>query len=163
RGELTYFQSSTLQLRIADSRAIERLAVHADIAGNVALVLVAPDGTAVNLGRTWSPVTFGIDTLSIESLDALRGHSAAGTWPQPIVERNRIAGSRMRSGGSLGSPEFEGDVADLVVTSGTSTRRWRGTFGQFAGGLSTPEAIGGATHAYATQLRNTADFRSNVG
>src|SRR5204862_4466577 len=84
RGELTYLQSSTAQLVVSDPRAIERLAVQIDIGGAGTFVLLAPDGTAVNLGSASSPATFGIDTLSAESLDVLRGHSAAGTWTLQI-------------------------------------------------------------------------------
>ena len=248
RGELTYFQFSASQLTIADPRAIERVAVHVD--GTGTFVLVAPDGTAITLGATSSPATFGIDTLPVDSLDALRGHSAAGTWtlqaqgsatlrswslgiqfagdqpltarpfsfaprkhiaavahtagengtrwitdahlfnrgdkaakvtavygpdaggfaavklvvaPKQVVALNDIVGSAMQSAGSLGSLEFQGDVADVVITSRTYTQDSRGTFGQFIPGANTAEAIGGATHAAVTHLRNDADFRSNIG
>jgi hypothetical protein len=69
----------------------------------------------------------------------------------------------MQSPNGLGSLELQGDVADLVVTSRTYTADARGTFGQFIAGESTDQAIGGATSAHVTHMRNDADFRSNIG
>jgi uncharacterized RmlC-like cupin family protein len=80
--------------------------------------------------------------------------------PKQVVALNDIVGTTMQSAGSLGSLEFQGDVADLVVTSRTYTQNGRGTFGQFVPSASTVE---GTTHALATHLRNDAEFRSNVG
>ncbi|MEK6374629.1 MAG: M36 family metallopeptidase [Acidobacteriota bacterium] len=233
-GEWTLFQSSRQSIVITDVRAVERLAVQADVAGSDAhLVLIGPDGARVALPAN----------------DAFRGRSAAGTWtlevtggtlrswslliqfagdqllaarpfsfaprkhipvvahaegvggtswvsdvrifnrgskaanvmavytpdaggfaavklviaPKQILALNDVVRSPMQSPNGLGSLELQGDVADLVVTSRTYTADARGTFGQFIPGADTSDAVGGLTHGYVIHLRNSADFRSNVG
>jgi hypothetical protein len=82
--------------------------------------------------------------------------------PQQVVALNDIVGATMQLPGTLGSLEVQGSVI-LLVTSRTYTLGPRGTFGQFVAGASSSDAIGGATHALVTHLRNDADFRSNIG
>src|SRR5437764_11930731 len=81
--------------------------------------------------------------------------------PQQVIALDDVVGAAMQSAGSLGSLELQGDVASLVVTSRTYTANTRGTFGQFVPSANTADAIGGATHAFVTYVRNDVDFRSN--
>ncbi|HEX7155116.1 MAG TPA: proprotein convertase P-domain-containing protein [Thermoanaerobaculia bacterium] len=121
RGELTHFQSpqqgiaipeidpagAVASLTIADTRAIERVYVRVDIAheerGDLRIVLIAPDGTEIVLqgvsGDRGEDVrtTFGLDVEPDESLDVLRGRSAAGVW------RLRVTDARLRDTGTLES------------------------------------------------------------
>src|SRR5207253_403130 len=83
RGEVTYVHSSTAQLVMSDPQTIQRVVVRVDVEGDGDLVLVAPNGTAVSLGRA-SSATFGLDAVSVDSLDVFRGTSAAGTWTLQI-------------------------------------------------------------------------------
>jgi subtilisin-like proprotein convertase family protein len=132
RGELTLFQSGqralvipdndpgglASQLTIADTRAIERLLVRVDIEhrtrGDLRIELVAPDGTTVLLQQV-SPeltpdihATFGLDATAVESLDALRGRSAAGVWKLIVRDlRSRDVGTLVSWGLVI---QFEGDV-----------------------------------------------------
>jgi hypothetical protein len=232
-GEWTLFQSSRQSIVVTDLRAIEQLAVQADVAGSVArLVLIGPDGTRVALPaidpfrgrsaagtwtlevtggtlRSWSlviqfagdqplaarPVSFaprkhipvvahagGVGGTAWVSDVRLfnRGRTAANVMAvytpdaggfaavklvigaKQVIALNDVVRATMQSGG-LGAFELQGDVADLVVTSRTYTTDTRGTFGQFAAGVNTSEAIGGARSATVTHLRNDAEFRSNVG
>jgi subtilisin-like proprotein convertase family protein len=132
RGELTHFQSPqhglaipeastvgvTSTLTIDDPRAIERILVRVDIAhpsrGDLRIDLVAPDGTSVLLQQVSFErdadvhATFGLTAASLESLDILRGRSAAGTWK--LIVRDQ----RIRDVGTLLSwglvIQFEGDT-----------------------------------------------------
>jgi subtilisin-like proprotein convertase family protein len=111
RGELTLFQSPqhgiaipetsstgiTSTLTITDTRAIERIYVRIDIAhtarGDLRIELIAPDGTTVLLHQISTArtpdihATFGLDTATVESLDVLRGRSAAGVWSLVVADR----------------------------------------------------------------------------
>ena len=132
RGELTLFQSAqqgiaiadvsstgiTSTLTIDDARAIDSIYVDVDIAhsarGDLQLTLIAPDGTSVvlqfaSLDRTADVRTrFGFDTLSAETLDVLRGHSARGTWKLVVADvRPRDVGT-LRSWGLV--IRFAGDA-----------------------------------------------------
>jgi subtilisin-like proprotein convertase family protein len=104
RGELTLFQSPQRGLAIpensidglvstitiADTRAIESLAVRVDVAhtsrGDLRVELIAPDGTTVLLQEVSferAPdihATFGRDAVPAQPLTPLLGRSAAGTW-----------------------------------------------------------------------------------
>jgi subtilisin-like proprotein convertase family protein len=103
-GEQTLFQSHdrglaipeidpagvTSALVIHDTRAIERLYVRVDIAhpsrGDLRIDLIAPDGSVfilqqVSLDRgTDVRTTFGLTASPVQSLEPLRGRSAAGIW-----------------------------------------------------------------------------------
>jgi subtilisin-like proprotein convertase family protein len=80
----------TLRTVVLDSRSIDKLYVDVDIQhtsrGDLALTLIAPDGTTVHLlqpslDRTPNVrATFGLDAPSIDSLDVFHGRSAAGEW-----------------------------------------------------------------------------------
>ncbi|HET7436987.1 MAG TPA: proprotein convertase P-domain-containing protein, partial [Thermoanaerobaculia bacterium] len=121
RGEFTLFQSPQRELAmpdadpagivstltIDDARMIEELRVRVDIRhasrGDLRITLIAPDGTEVILLQPAIDraadlhTTFGRDIAPAQSLDALRGHSAAGTW------RLRVADIRTRDLGALES------------------------------------------------------------
>jgi len=136
RGELTLFQGAqqgiaipdlnstgiTSTLTIEDPRAIDSLYVDVDIAhtarGDLALTLIAPDGTSVvlqfaSLDRTADLRTrFGFDTLPAETLDVLRGRSARGTWKLVVADvRPRDVGT-LRSWGL--AIRFAGEVPSNV-------------------------------------------------
>jgi zinc metalloprotease ZmpB len=132
RGELTLIQSGdrgiaipendpsgiVSRISIGDPRTIERLGVRIDIdhpsRGDLRIELVAPDGTRVLLQNVSFELTadihatFGFDAAPAESLDVLRGHSAAGTWEL------RVSDQRARDAGTLRSwalvLQFAGDV-----------------------------------------------------
>ncbi|HYR29229.1 MAG TPA: proprotein convertase P-domain-containing protein [Thermoanaerobaculia bacterium] len=121
RGELVHFPSLDRGLAIpelnpfgisstiavADTRAIQRLAVRVDIdhtaRGDLRIELEAPDGRRVLLQNVSNDVTagihvtYGIDAASAEPLSALHGMSAAGTW------RLHVADNRTRDTGTLQS------------------------------------------------------------
>jgi len=110
RGEVTYFQSADQgivipdnnasgvlsTLTVNDARSIERIFVHVRAAhparGNLRITLVAQDGTTVVLKQEsfdLTPnldVTYGLDAQPLESLDVLRGRSAAGTWQLRVAD-----------------------------------------------------------------------------
>lgn len=76
---------------VGDSRPIDRVAVRVDIAhrsrGDLAITLIAPNGTAVRLKESSQVdrtpdvhATFGIDAAAVDSLDALKGQPANGVW-----------------------------------------------------------------------------------
>jgi subtilisin-like proprotein convertase family protein len=118
RGELTLFQSVergvpipdndptgvVLRTFVSDSRAIESVFVRVDIdhpvRGDLRIVLVAPDGSQFVLQNP-SPDrtanlrdTFGRDAVPADSLDPLRGRSAAGEWKLLVSDlRPRDAGT----------------------------------------------------------------------
>jgi len=117
RGEFTLYQSSdravpiadlstiTSTLTITDARTIERALVRVDLEhssrGDLRIELVAPDGTTITLQSvtidraTDLHATYGLGATPVESLDALRGRSAAGTWTL------RISDQRARDAGTL--------------------------------------------------------------
>lgn len=110
RGEVTYFQSPeqgiaipdnnpagiVSTLTVSDARSISRVFVHVRAThparGNLRLTLTAPDGTTVVLKQESfdiTPdldVTYGLDAQPFESLDVLRGRSAAGTWQLRVAD-----------------------------------------------------------------------------
>ncbi len=110
RGELTHFQSTqhgaaiseiqtglTTTITIDDARIIEKVFVRVDIAhsarGDLYIELIAPDGTVILLQPSSSSrtpdihVTYGLTAVPAESLDLLRGRSAAGTWLLRVTDR----------------------------------------------------------------------------
>jgi len=110
RGEVTYFQSPqqgiaipendangiVSSLTINDARSISRLFVHVRAThparGNLRITLTAPDGTSIVLKQETldiTPdldVTYGVDAQPFQSLDVLRGRSAAGTWQLRVAD-----------------------------------------------------------------------------
>lgn len=117
RGELTLVPSPargiaipdvnptgiTSELVVNDTRTIERVAVRVDVdhsaRGDLRIELHAPDGTRVVLQNPSGDITsgihatYGIDASTAESLDVLRGISAAGTWRLVVADvRTRDAG-----------------------------------------------------------------------
>src|SRR3954447_9150077 len=110
RGEVTYFQSPdqgvaipdnnangiTSTLTVNDTRSIDRVFVHVRAThparGNLHITLTAPDGTIVVLKQESfdiTPdidVTYGLDAQPFQSLDVLRGRSAAGTWMLRVAD-----------------------------------------------------------------------------
>jgi len=131
RGELTHFQSPargiaipdnnpngvTSAITIADSRAIERLFVRVDIdhtaRGDLLIDLIAPDGTVLLLQPVSSSrtpgihVTYGLTAVPAQSLDVLRGRSAAGTWTLRIADRQPLDRGTLLSWGL--DIQFAGD------------------------------------------------------
>jgi subtilisin-like proprotein convertase family protein len=121
RGERTLFQAGayavpipenspagvTSSIVIADPRAIQRVYVRVDVdhpsRGDLFVELTAPDGTKVLLHQLSSSrapgihATFGLDAVPVQSLDALTGRSAAGTWTLFVADR------RPRDAGTLQS------------------------------------------------------------
>ena len=110
RGEVTYFQSPqqgiaipdnnangiVSTLTVNDTRSIDRVFVHVRAShparGNLRITLTAPDGTTVVLKQESldiTPdldVTYGLDAQPLQSLDVLRGRSAAGTWMLQVAD-----------------------------------------------------------------------------
>ncbi|HEX8253637.1 MAG TPA: proprotein convertase P-domain-containing protein [Thermoanaerobaculia bacterium] len=125
RGEQTLFQSGERGLRIPDAvgsgvtsritiddpRLIERVAVRVDIVhrtrGDLRLELIAPDGTTVLLQQISSELTpdihttFGITADPVQSLDVLRGRSAAGTWQLVVRDLRTLDAGTLVSWGLL--------------------------------------------------------------
>ena len=118
RGERTLFQSGTRgvaipensptgvtsTITIDDARAIEEIYVRVDIdhpsRGDLFVELTAPDGTKILLHQLSSARTpdihtsFGLDAVPAQSLEVLRGTSAAGTWTLFVADRRpRDAGT----------------------------------------------------------------------
>lgn len=110
RGEVTYVPGDgtgavvpdneprgvTLSAFVSDPRPIERFMVAVNIRhtgrGELRVSLVAPDGTSFVLyapsGERAADLvtTFGRDSIPIDSLEALRGRSAAGEWQLRVVD-----------------------------------------------------------------------------
>ena len=104
RGEVTWFQSAvrgllipdneangvTTSVFVSDPRSIEQVHVNVNLThvgrGELRITLIAPDGTEVRLQNTSGDrtsdifTTYGRDTIPAQSLDVLRGRSAAGEW-----------------------------------------------------------------------------------
>ncbi len=118
RGQRTLYQANergvpipenspigvTSSITIDDPRAIEELYVRVDIdhpsRGDLFVELTAPDGTQILLHQLSSSrtpgihATFGLDAVPVESLDVLRGRSAAGVWTLFVADRRpRDAGT----------------------------------------------------------------------
>ncbi len=132
RGELTMFQSTdrgiavadlttiTSTIPIADARTLERVLVRLDLEhgarGDLRIEVIAPDGTTIALQRPSIDrgrdlhTTYGLSATPAESLDPLRGRSAAGVWRLRITdERSRDAGTLLSWGLLL---QFAGDVRE---------------------------------------------------
>ena len=132
RGEWTLFQSAqsglaipennsngiTSSLFIDDPRAIERLHVRVDIVhpsrGDLQVDLIAPDGTVFTLHAISTSLTpdiretFGLTAVPLESLDGLRGRTAAGEWRLFVADRrNRDIGTLLSWGLEI---QFAGDT-----------------------------------------------------
>lgn len=118
RGERTLFQANergipipenspigvTSSITIDDPRAIEEIYVRVDVdhpsRGDLFVELTAPDGTEILLHQLSSSrtagihATFGLDAVPVQSLDVLRGRSAAGVWTLFVADRRpRDAGT----------------------------------------------------------------------
>jgi subtilisin-like proprotein convertase family protein len=144
RGELTLFQGTdrglsipdaiptglTSRITITDPRAIERIAVRVDVEhrtrGDLRLELVAPDGTTVVLQQVSSELasgihtTFGLTAEPRESLDILRGRSAAGTWQLIVRDLRTLDAGRLLSWGLL--IQFAGDTPLATRPRGESAQ-----------------------------------------
>lgn len=132
RGEQTLFPSAGVSLPIPenstegviatvtidDPRTIERVFVRVDIEhpsrGDLRIELVAPDGTRVLLQEVSFErgadvrTTFGLTAAPAESLDVLRGRSAAGTWQLVVRDlRARDLGTLLTWGVIV---DFAGDA-----------------------------------------------------
>jgi subtilisin-like proprotein convertase family protein len=141
RGERTFFQNRDLSvaipdnndagitsaIRIDDARAIERLSVRVDIAhparGDLRIELIAPDGTVILLQPISNSIapdihtTYGLTATPAESLDVLRGRSAAGTWTLHVSDRKpRDAGTLTSWGLDI---RFAGDEPQTSRPRGT--------------------------------------------
>ena len=140
RGELTHLQSRdrhvlipdnrdegvTSTLRIDDPRTIERVYVRVDIShsarGDLRIELIAPDGTVVLLQPISSSrtpdihVTYGLTAAPAESLDILRGRSAAGTWMLRIADVQPLDSGKLVSWGL--DIQFAGDEPQTVRPRG---------------------------------------------
>lgn len=135
RGERTIVQSADhvlaipdngasvmSQLRISDTRLIENLYVRVDIEhpliGDLKIVLLASDGTAVDLLEPSIQrgadlhVTFGIDADPADPLSVLRGHPANGVWSLVVSDtRARDTGSLLSWGLEI---QFAGDEPQVA-------------------------------------------------
>ncbi len=143
RGELTLFQSVergvpipdndpngvTLRTTVSDPRTIEHLYVRVDIdhpfRGDLQIVLIAPDGTQFVLQQPSTDrsrdvrATYGRDAVPADSLDALRGKPANGTWKLRVADlRPRDAGTVLSWGLEI---QFAGDTP--ATTRPTNTIR----------------------------------------
>ncbi|HVR38556.1 MAG TPA: proprotein convertase P-domain-containing protein [Thermoanaerobaculia bacterium] len=140
RGELTRVQSLdralpipdndargvSSQIVIDDVRAIEKLAVHVEIAhpsrGDLRIALIAPDGTRVTLQNPLLDraadlhATYGIDAQPVESLDVFRGRSAQGTWTLSVVDTAILDVGTLRSWSLV--IQFAGDAPSDVRPTG---------------------------------------------
>jgi subtilisin-like proprotein convertase family protein len=142
RGERTLFQSPdrglaipennstgiVSRLVITDARAIEKLFVRLDVAhtarGDLRITLVAPDGTQVlladaSLDRTADiHATYGVDAQPAQSLEVLRGRSAAGEWQLRIADLHPKDTGALLDWGLL--IQFAGDAPSTTRPSATA-------------------------------------------
>lgn len=124
-GEATFFPSQERGLPIPDNnatgasstividdpRAIEAIQVRVDIdhpsRGDLHVELIAPDGTVILLHEISSVraagihVTYGLTAEPIESLDVLRGRSAAGVWSLTVNDLRPFDAGTLRSWGLI--------------------------------------------------------------
>lgn len=144
RGELTHFQAGdygipipensptgvTSFIDVADTRAIEKIYVRVDIAhpaeGDLRIELTAPDGTVIVLHQLSSSrthdvhVTYGLTAMPLESLDVLRGRSAAGRWMLSVADRRpRDTGTFLSWGLNI---QFDGDAPRTTRPGGEVSR-----------------------------------------
>jgi subtilisin-like proprotein convertase family protein len=144
RGELTHFQGGdygipipensptgvTSIITIDDPRTIEKIYVRVDIAhsaeGDLRIELTAPDGTILLLHQLSSSrtrdvhVTYGLTAMPIESLDVLRGRSAAGQWKLFVADRRpRDTGTFLSWGLDI---QFAGDEPSTTRPSGLHSK-----------------------------------------
>jgi hypothetical protein len=82
--------------------------------------------------------------------------------PGQIVMLNDVVLSVMQTIGT-GQLDIESNVTDLVVRSRTYTTSGAGSFGQSIPGLSWQEGIAAGDSATILLLRNTPEYRSNIG
>jgi subtilisin-like proprotein convertase family protein len=132
RGEWTHFQGPglgipipendaagiTSSLIITDTRTIEKLYVRVDIdhpsRGDLRVDLIAPDGTVIALHPISSSrtpdihETFGLTAMPVQSLDVLRGRTAAGEWKLFVADRRPRDVGTLRSWGL--EIQFAGDT-----------------------------------------------------
>jgi subtilisin-like proprotein convertase family protein len=139
RAERILFQSSqpglaipqteagvTSTITIDDSRAIEKLFVRVDVGhtarGDLRIELIAPDGTVIVLQSVSSSrtadihTTYGLTAAPLESLDVLRGRSAAGVWTLRVADRQPLDTGTLLSWGL--DIQFAGDEAQTVRPRG---------------------------------------------
>lgn len=132
RGERTLFQSSdpsreipdnvvaglVSTLTIDDPRTIERIFIRVDVAhpfrSDLRIQLIAPDGTAIVLHDVSNEraadvhATYGLTATPTQSLDILRGRSAAGVWTLYVRDtRPRDVGTLLSWGLVI---QFAGDA-----------------------------------------------------
>lgn len=144
RGELTHFQAGdygipipensatgvTSVINVSDTRAIEKLYVRVDIAhpaeGDLRIELTAPDGTVLLLHQLSSSrtrdihVTYGLTAVALESLDVLRGRSAAGQWKLFVADRRpRDTGTFLSWGLDI---QFEGEAPQTTRPAGLHSK-----------------------------------------
>lgn len=83
--------------------------------------------------------------------------------PGQQVALDDVVGSEFRQSG-VGSIELSGELDNVLVTSRTYNATPEGSFGQFVPGSSDHDAIGTADEpVHVIQMRNDAEFRSNLG
>lgn len=181
---------------VADSRTIDKLLVRVDIAhpsrGDLHIVLIAPDGTSVNLQQpTLDRVpdvhaTFGLDTQSSDPLSVFNGKSEPGTWKLVVASTRATAGTliswdlRIRFTGDQPLSVRPFSFADrlhipaVAHTDGIAGSQWRSDVVLFNRGFSpanvtllfTPTGANGATDFGAVksviQPQQVVDFRDVV-
>jgi hypothetical protein len=83
--------------------------------------------------------------------------------PNRSKEWTDVAGSLFgMSGASAGSVEVSSDVP-VLVTARTYNQSTSGTFGQYLPGADAGQALASGQLGVLPQIKNTADFRTNVG
>lgn len=144
RGELTSYRGNEYDvpipenspagvrstITVTDPRTIERLFVRADIQhpsrGDLRVTLTAPDGTLILLHEISSSrtqdihVTWGLTALPAESLDFLRGRSAAGDWTLHVADRRPLDVGVLQSWGL--EIQFAGDEPLVARPRGTDAQ-----------------------------------------
>jgi subtilisin-like proprotein convertase family protein len=159
RADVTLFQSPqqglaipdnspagiTSTLDIADTRAIERLAVTVNIAhpsrGDLQILLTAPDGTTVilqNPSTDRAPatqVTYGVDADPAERLDIFHGRPANRRWTLTVKDLQPQNAGTLLSW-SLGIT-FAGDVAASIRPSTFAPRKLIAAVAHASGALGT--------------------------
>jgi len=144
RGEWTHLQSRerglvipennsagvTSTIRVTDPRAIAGLQVRVDIEhpsrGDLRIVLIAPDDTAIVLHDVSNDrtsgihATYGLNATPIESLEVLRGRSAAGEWTLAVSDRRPLDVGTLQSWGL--AIRFAGDAPLTVRPRGATSQ-----------------------------------------
>lgn len=159
RADVTLFQSAqhgqaipdntptgiTSTLDIADTRAIERLAVNVNIAhpsrGDLQILLTAPDGTTVILQNPstdrapFTQVTYGVDADSAERLDAFHGRAANGRWTLTVKDLQPQNAGTLLSWSLVIT--FAGDVPATIRPSSFAPRKVIAAVAHTPGALGT--------------------------